>query len=212
MKRILLIAAAASIIYIAINQYITYRRYNPANNYTYQPNDNVDANYHNPQMVKEYYELTYEIGSFARNAWYSDGIDVLYIDNTDAQSQNAIKKYNQMLARVKFLENKLLTSKELKKQGFGNEEIIFIEKKGINPAHYHLFKIVEKNTFNKGDTGEIIWTTQEKLIKLGYLMPYDGKFIDITEDALKKFQQKNKLRPTGVIDEATLRSLLNSKQ
>ena len=46
------------------------------------------------------------------------------------------------------------------------------------------------------------------MVKKGFAIPSDGIFKEITENALKNFQEKNKLFPNGKIDLITLDYLL----
>lgn len=62
----------------------------------------------------------------------------------------------------------------------------------------------------KGDTGDLVKSLQETLIRIGYSVGpdgADGEFGDNTEKAVKLFQKKNKLEPTGIVQEST-RALL----
>jgi peptidoglycan hydrolase-like protein with peptidoglycan-binding domain len=49
---------------------------------------------------------------------------------------------------------------------------------------------------------------QNQLIKKGYKIPLDGKYRDVTEEAIMQFQIKNKIFASGKVDERTLRLLL----
>lgn len=213
MKKILLFIIALSLIYLVVNRCQTYYRYNPGKDYNYVLADslNIDANYHDAKMLEEYYRLSYEIGSFARMVWNSEGIDVRYPNKSDSVSINASKHYENMKNRARHIEGKLKESKELKKQGYSNEDIKFIEKTGISRRNLDIHKAIAKKNLQVGDTGRYVWEVQNRLIKNGYSIPLDGKYIDITENAVKKFQEKYKLYPSGIIDEKTLRLLLNKK-
>ncbi|EAY28460.1 peptidoglycan-binding domain-containing protein [Microscilla marina] len=209
MKRIVVFILLVANVYLAINQYLKYRRYNPGRDYNYiAKTKEIDANYHDTKLVTEYFELAHKAGSFARKVWYNEGIDVLYEDQTNPQSQNAVQAYNQMLARIKHLEAKLIASKKMKAQGLDNKAIKFVEKKGITPKNYELFQRIEKQPIIKGDTTLLTWEVQNQLIKKGYKIPLDGKYRDVTEEAIMKFQIKNKIFASGKVDERTLRLLL----
>lgn len=74
-----------------------------------------------------------------------------------------------------------------------------ISKEG---AHLHL---------KKGDRGPLVKEIQERLLKIGYSLgstAADGNFGARTEEAVKEFQKKAGLPPTGEVDEATYRQLI----
>ncbi|MCS6820947.1 MAG: peptidoglycan-binding protein [Microscillaceae bacterium] len=211
MKRIIIAVLVIANLYIAFYLFWNYRRFNPPTNYEYPVSNKIDVNYHDAKLLQEYYDLCYQIGAFARRTWYNEGIDVLYPDESNTQSSNAAKAYNNMRKRAKYLEQLLENSQALKKAGYSNEEIKFIEQKGINADHYQLFKEVSKRNLAKGDTGAVVWRLQDLLIKKGYNIPLDGKFIDVTQRALQQFQKDNQLYPSGVLNEESLRLLLKGK-
>jgi len=209
MKRIVIFIFLVANIYIAINQYLKYRRYNPGEDYNYPAKTKeIDANYYDSKAVMEYFELAHKAGSFARKVWYNESIDVLYENQSNPQARNAVMAYNKMLSRVKFLEAKLITSKQLKAQGLDNKAIKFIEQKGIQPINYELYQRIDQQPIAKGDTTLMTWEIQNRLIKKGYKIPLDGKYRDVTEEAIMKFQIKNKIFASGKVDERTLRLLL----
>lgn len=208
MKKILLFIIALSLVYLVVNRCQTYYRFNPGKDYSYVVSAKIDVNYHDAKMVEEYYRLAYEMGSFARIVWNNEGIDVKYPNKVDSVSINASKHYENMQRTVKKIEQKLIQSFTLKKNGYNNEDIKFIEKFGVSKENIDIHQAVAKKNLLVGDTGRYVWEIQNMLIQDGYDIPLDGKFIDITEDAVKKFQQKYKLYPSGILDEKTLRVLL----
>jgi hypothetical protein len=149
-----------------------------------------------------------EAGVFARKVWFNDGIDVLFPDERDEQSLMASTYYNQLISQARELEARLRASKKLKKAKYDNEAIAFIEEKGIAQDEYMMYKAVQERPLSKGDTSAVVWKVQGILIKLGYDIPHDGLFIEITEDAVKKFQKSRKLLASGKVDEMTMRELL----
>lgn len=60
----------------------------------------------------------------------------------------------------------------------------------------------------KGDNSPYIADLQNMLIKKGWALSADGVFGAKTEQAVKEFQQKNKLKVTGQIDTDTLNKLM----
>lgn len=64
----------------------------------------------------------------------------------------------------------------------------------------------------KGDKGDKVEDIQRYLISQGFNMPNstnspDGTFGPETEKMVKEFQKKNNLKPTGVVNDATMRLL-----
>lgn len=68
-------------------------------------------------------------------------------------------------------------------------------------------------SFAKGDRGNEVVDIQVKLSTLGYnlgLDGVDGSFGELTEEAVKKFQQSRGLKITGLVDEETWRALVEA--
>ena len=68
---------------------------------------------------------------------------------------------------------------------------------------------VDKGTavFMKGLKGPGVSDLQKKLTAAGHPVAVTGKFDDNTKNAVAGFQQKHGLKPTGVVDKATLSAL-----
>lgn len=63
--------------------------------------------------------------------------------------------------------------------------------------------------FHEGDVGKNIAEIQVKLKEQGYYRnQIDGKFTAPTTKAVKKFQTKKKLKPTGIVDDKTYLALM----
>ena len=209
MKRITILLVVISLIIIATIQYLRYARYQMSGEYDYQVQTDIDAAYHDPKLVVQYFETAYRIGSFAREAWINDGIDVKFPDRDHPRSVNATAAYNQMIISVKQLEAKLRKYMQLKKQGFGNEQIKFIEENGISEKQYTQYRLLKNRVLRKGDAGAEVWEFQKLLNSKGYKIPVDGKFADETENVVREFQRKQQQYPSGVADESMLMELLN---
>lgn len=208
MKRIIILFFIVSISLLVYFQYVKYRKFSPPNSYDYAINTkDIDVNYYNQAMVSEYFEKAVLLGNFAREQWYNYEIDVLSPENTP-QAQNASKFYQQTLARVKFLEAKLINSMKLKNQGFDNSAIQLIEEKQIAPANLNVSAILNGKTFKKGDKDKAIWEVQKIINEKSQKIQIDGFFSDETEQAVKKIQEDAKIYPSGVIDEEFVRVLL----
>lgn len=59
----------------------------------------------------------------------------------------------------------------------------------------------------RGNNGSNVIELQNLLIKNGFTLKADGDFGFITEGAVKSFQTKNNLQPTGVVDQSLLKLL-----
>jgi hypothetical protein len=209
MKRIFIFLFLVFLGLLTFFQYQKYRKFSYPNTYDYVINtQEIDVNYYEPALVKEYFETATYLGNFAREQWTNYGIDVLSSDIEIPQAKNAAQTYQTMLARVKFLEAKLIHSKKLKQQGFDNEAIAYIEKNGISEKNYSLHKLIAGKTFRKGDKDRAIWEIQKLISQKWQAIQIDGVFSDETEQAIKKIQQEKQSYPSGIIDEDFLKLLL----
>ncbi|WP_448528729.1 hypothetical protein [Raineya sp.] len=209
MKRVIIFLFLVFLGLLTFFQYQKYRKFSYPNAYDYVINmQEIDVNYHEPALVKEYFETATHLGNFAREQWTNHGIDVLSADMEIPQAKNAAHTYQTMRARVKFLEAKLILSKKLKQQGFDNEAIAYIEKNGISEKNYALHKLLAGKTFRKGDKDRAIWEIQKLISQKWQPIQIDGVFSDETEQTIKKIQQEKQSYPSGVIDEDFLKLLL----
>jgi murein L,D-transpeptidase YcbB/YkuD len=208
MKRIIVLFFVVATIFLLYFQYAKYRKFSYPNEYDYIINTKeIDVNYHKPELVQEYFEKAVRLGNFAREQWSNYEIDVRSPENTP-QAQNAAKLYEQMLARVKFLEAKLIASQKLKNQGYDNQAIALIEEKQIAPENLKVFSLVGNQTFKKGDENKAIWEIQKLINQKGIKIRIDGIFNEETEQAVKKLQQQADMYPSGLIDEDFVKLLL----
>lgn len=68
------------------------------------------------------------------------------------------------------------------------------------------------DSIQKGTNSDSVKEVQQILIDLGYLNgTADGDFGGMTEEAVMKYQSEKEIEATGVVDEATYNSLLESK-
>jgi hypothetical protein len=68
----------------------------------------------------------------------------------------------------------------------------------------HRYYPLGSRTINKGFEGTDVEETQRLLLNLGYDVVVTGYFGDKTEQALKKFQNENELKPDGKLGNQTL--------
>jgi putative chitinase len=139
--------------------------------------------------------------------WKSRNLNPL----ADADDVNGITKkinggFNGLEDRKKYLT---IAKKVIPKDVFANvkpveEKPVVVEKppEPINPIVPPI--VVAK----KGDNSPYVKDLQEMLIKKGAIIKADGAFGPATEQAVKDFQVKNKLKVTGQIDTDTLNKLM----
>lgn len=208
MKKLALLIIIIALPLILFFQYKKYRRFHPPSEYDYPISDSIDVHYHDPEVLLHYYENAYKIGSFSRELWASKGVDIRYPDTSETETQSALRYYQQLLQTTTHLEGKLKYSRALKNQGFDNNEIKIIEERGISPQNFRLLHKMNLMGLKIGVKGSTVWELQKLLTALGYEIPVDGIFSIETDQALKDFQRKNELYPSGITDEATLRALI----
>ncbi len=208
MKRIAIFLTVVCLMVIAFVQFMNWRKFSFDPSYNYQISNEIDTQYHNPELVKLYYESAFRVGNFAREVWFNKGIDVKVIDSKDPQSQLANSTYEQMLVSTKLLENRLIYSKKLKEKGFDNQAIKYIEEQNIDPAAYEYHRLFNGRNFKRGDLDAAVWKMQQLFNKLGKSIKVDGNFNNETEAAVKDFQSENELYPSGIADQETLMLLI----
>lgn len=207
MKKLLFIVLLITLPLIAFFQYKNYRRFNPPVAFEYSISDAIDPSYHDQSIVDEYYTKAVEIGAFARIQWRTHDIDVRFPNGELQEEVNASAYYNRLIARVNDLQNKLIASKQLKSEGFDNDDIKLIES-GVNKSDLAWFS--DKSdiiNISFGDQSRFVWKVQSQLIEKGYNHTLDGLFGLDTQNAITSFQQDNKLYPSGSLDEETFELL-----
>lgn len=207
MKKLAIIIITFSLVVIAYFQYKSYQRFNPPSPYHYEASDSIDLNYFDPSVQSQYYDQIYALGSFARMQWSAHGVDVLYPED-DPESQKAASHFARKLSIVKKLEDKLIYSRQLKEQGFDNLAIKYITEQGIAPKNYYYLSNEQFIGLEMGDVSQEVWDIQKILINNGYDIPQDGTFGIETETALKDFQKKQGLFPSGATDKQTIKTLI----
>lgn len=204
MKRLFYLVCIIGLPLIGFFQYDNYRRHHPESVYAYPVSDSIDNDYHDPDKVLRYYQLTEEIGAYGRYCYKEHGVDVLRADNTDPEAGPLATRYQQLVAAARHLESKLEHSAELKAQGLHNEAI-FAQEQGLT------FSSMDANEDQVlariNDQGPIIEAVQQKLAEKGMQLLVDGLFRAETEQKIREFQQQVGLTPTGLLDIKTFRQL-----
>lgn len=200
MKKLLFGIIIIGLPLIVFFQYKNYTRFNPPVDYEYTISTDIDANYHNQDLVSEYFSKAVEIGSFARLRWRNEAIDVRFPDQNSEVELNASKYYNRLVSRVQQIEQKLIQSANLKSKGLSNTDVLVVES-GVPVAEV---KFVNDRqailNLKVGDRGRLVWELQKRLNSHGYEHEIDGVFGVATQNALVTFQNHNTLYPSGTMD------------
>ncbi|WP_299061457.1 peptidoglycan-binding protein [uncultured Polaribacter sp.] len=215
MKQIIIFLLLIIVILIGYGKYNQYKRYNsPKVNYT--SSKTVDLEHYNQDIVLKYYESVEELNSYVMLQWSANNIDVRTPEDDDNKTKIAVKTYAKKLAVVKYYEDILSKSSELKSKGLTNIEIEFLDKNGIDLKTYNknLYKnkliTLFKNTpqIKFGSKHPIVYEIQKILIKKGYKLELDGVYKKVTFNIIKNFETKNNFLSDGVLDLLTLEALL----
>ncbi|MEL7529887.1 MAG: peptidoglycan-binding domain-containing protein [Bacteroidota bacterium] len=204
MKRLFYIITIICLPLIAFFMFDSYRRHHPESVYAYQPAQDIDHSYYDPDVLLRYHQLCEEIGSYGRYCWKEERVDVLREDITDGEAGPMIQRYQSLIAAARYLEGKLLQSQKWKAEGYSNKQIARAEEgrstEGeTTPNIGPLAKL--------GDQNALIMATQEKLQAKGYTLQMDGIFRTETETAIKQFQTDQSLSPSGILDLSTFLAL-----
>jgi hypothetical protein len=203
MKRILLVVAVLALVLLAYSQFRKARRLNAPNQFRYEIREDIDVNYYDPAAVSAYFESAAWLESWVRSMWYSRGIDVLTMDESNIESVQAVRKFNGRLAQARELEARLVASAQYKKEGLQNAQIRRIVEEGLSPEQVKQ----PEAAIRLGDRGPKVAELQTLLVKAGFEIPTDGNFMAITQNALMDFQRQQKLPVTGEADATTLAAL-----
>lgn len=214
MKQIIIFLLLIIAAVIGYGEYSDYQRYNSPN-VDYKSDQKIDLNYYNQELISNYYKAVEDLNSYVKLQWTANDIDVIAPEDEDLETKDALKKYADKLALVKFYEAKLHNSLELKAEGKNNKEIQFLELNGIslekynNEQHAQLIKSLFKTNTKlyNGEKNAIIYEVQKKLVEQGETVRIDGVYRIETLNAIKAFEEKNNLLADGYLDELTLELL-----
>lgn len=207
MQKLLLIIGAIALVVIAFFQYKKARRVNPPNRFVYELNEKVDANYFDSSLLVEYYEAAANVESYVRGMWFSRGVDATTPNEGNPESVNANRYFNGMLGAIRAMEQQLLYSTELKAKGFSNAEIRKVVEQGVNPDQLRSKPQPMPAVFKVGDQGPRVKEIQGFLVKMGFEIPVDGNYRQLTANAVSEFQRNHNIPVTGNTDEHTFDQL-----
>lgn len=209
MKRIIPLILVLGLAIIVLVQYFKLRSLSPPEAYAYTLKEDIDLNYHQPVAVGAYYDAGRNVALYARQVWHNEGFNVRMPDADDGAEMASANHYKKMLSYTDSLGARLSRSYQWKLEGFDNADILRFENEGLSPTTLRVEKVFGGSSFQKGDERKGVWALQDLLIQKGYQMPHDGNFWEETHLALKAFQTKSGLPPTGIADIKTLTQLLN---
>lgn len=211
MKQIIIFLLIIILALVGYGKYSQYKRYNsPEVNYT--TDVKIDETYYNREFLLNYHEAIEDLNSYVMLQWTANDIDVRTPEDDDIETKNAVETYAKKLAKVKFYEQILNTSYNLKQKGLSNKEVQFLEENGLSLETYITKNKIEtiKKLFNKntnlynGEKNAIIYEIQKRLNTLGYSIQIDGVYRIETLNAIKSFEEKHNVLADGYLDDLTL--------
>lgn len=211
MKQIIIFLLIIILALVGYGKYSQYKRYNsPEVNYT--TDVKIDETYYNREFLLNYHEAIEDLNSYVMLQWTANDIDVRTPEDDDIETKNAVETYAKKLAKVKFYEQILNTSYNLKQKGLSNKEVQFLEENGLNLEIYNtknkfetIKKLFNKNTnLYNGEKNAIIYEIQKRLNTLGYSIQIDGVYRIETLNAIKSFEEKHNVLADGYLDDLTL--------
>ena len=153
-----------------------------------------------------------------KQQWTTNDIDVRMPEENDLETNQAVNIYSKKLAKINYLEKKLIQSAQMKKEGATNDQIkakennttIPDQKDSLQtvPALLELYKNQISISKNIGSKSALIYEIQKLLNSQGYAIPLDGVFAQITSTALADFESKSNLYPDGKIDILSFNALM----
>ena len=215
MKQIIIVLLIIIAAFIGYGKYSQYKRYNSPE-LDYQTTKKIDLDYHNQEVVMNYYEAIEEVNSHVATQWSANSIDVRTPKGDDHETKLAVANYAKKMAKVAYYEAQLEKSSSLKEKGLSNTEIKFLEENGIDMEAQKRATKVEmiKNMFDpsrnisKKEKSVFIYEVQKQLVKNGFDIKVDGIYLQQTSDAIKAFEEKNQLFADGQLDAITIDLLM----
>ena len=197
MKQILIVILIVILLIFGYNQYTNYKRFNSPG-VDYVSNKKIDLNYHDKSFLLNYYQAIEDLNGFVKLQWADKSIDIRNPKNDNDKTEIALLEYTKKLGIIKYYEDKLIESSELKNQGIDNKEILVFEQKGFKVNDYNKFlnrKFLietfksnpEKYSLRVGDNSSFIFELQKILVEKGYDIPTDGLFREVTFNTIRSF-------------------------
>ena len=215
MKQIIIFLLVIIAGLIGYGKYSQYKRYNSPE-LDYKSTKNIDLNYHDQEVVMNYYSAIESLNSYIAMQWSANKIDVRTPEDDDSETKIAVEGYSKKLARVKYYEALLEESATHKENGLSNKEIKGIEIRGMdiemleNKVKMKLIKSMfdPSTAIKTKDESAFIYEVQKHLVKNGFNIKVDGIYWQETSDAIKAFEEKNQLFADGQLDALTVDLLI----
>ena len=214
MKQLIILLLLIIAFIIGFGKYNQYKRYNSPN-VDYKTEKTLDLEYHNQDLVLNYYKAIENLNSYVMMQWTANSIDVRTPEDDNEETKLAVTKYAEKLATINYYETKLEKSSSLKTKGFSNSEIRYLEETGTDLKSYNNLLAINKiksmfNTNEKlvyGQKSALIYEVQKRLTAKGFKITLDGVYQIETLQAIKAFEEKNNLFTDGSLDVLTLDAL-----
>ena len=203
MKQIIIFLLILILAAIGYGQYAKYKRFS-LTEYEYKVPENLDVNLADKGLLLDYYEAVETVNGHVITQWSSDGIDVRNPADDDEEELAAVSEYRKKLANVKFYEAQLLNPSEAEKPKKAPSETEL--KKQMTRGMFYANP--SANELRRGERSAMVYEIQRLLNEKGDSIEHDGLFNVETFNALKAFEEKNKLFPDGKLDAITLEYLL----
>ena len=214
MKQLIILLLLIITFIIGFGKYNQYKRYN-APNVDYKTEKTLDLEYHNQDLVINYYKAIEDLNGYVMTQWTANSIDVRTPENDDEETKLAVTKYAEKLATINYYETKLEKSFNLKEKGLSNTEVKYLEETGTDLKSYNNLLAINKikSMFNAneklvyGQKSALIYEVQKRLSAKGFKIVLDGVYQIETLHAIKAFEEKNNLFADGSLDVLTLDAL-----
>jgi murein L,D-transpeptidase YcbB/YkuD len=209
MKRLLFLVLIITLPIIAFFEWAAYKRANYPSDFIYQTSDNVDMNYHKPEVLANYFQAAAELEHHGRYCWKAYKLDVMADKPIESPGKDLVAAYQQKLAHVRQMEAILERSAQLKEKGVSDEDARLMLDLDLSASDLETYKFLNgKETLEFEEQGEGIFKAQQLLKEKGYDLPVDGYFERKTLEAVKAFQKDAGIYPTGKIGNLTVKKLL----
>lgn len=209
MKRLLFLVLIITLPVIAFFEWMAYKRAHFPADFIYQTSDSLDINYHQPEVVAEYFQSATELEQYGRYCWKEYKLDVLGDRPVESPQKDLVKAYQQKLAHVRHTEALLKRSYALKQKGLQDKVVQLMLEHDMTESDLEAYLFLgEKKNLEFEDQGEGVFKAQQILKQKGYDLPVDGYFEKKTLEAVKAFQRSAGIFPTGKIGDLTVKKLL----
>ena len=182
---------------MGFNLYSKYKRFS-LKNYAYKALENINITKENRPILLDYYKAIEVVNGYVITQWSAHNIDVRNPKKDNEVTKAAVAQYRDKLANVKYYESLLKNTKQPK-----------VDK--TDAKRKRLLKVLLSDTqaLRIGQSNAAVYELQKLLVKKGFDIPVDGFYKDITMNAIRAFEEKEKLFPDGKMDILTLNALLN---